>query len=380
MGSANGQSYSVTYSPEKLAELEAFQDTAEGAQTPEEYQQVVAAFLEATKEDLHALKLSTIPSVYYNASRNTYHLKAGELILEDKMPNVLVERLLYSIELGISVEPLIKFYTLLLRNPNYSLEKAANICWYINQKYTDRAYVEKLVEEEGMSYDVALERATGYQTPITQEGLLACRKYATVVDYKYILDEDGNKQRVPRFAETKTINENTGEVTTSIDKPEFAEDYLFLPPVYGDRGDAFYCGGELGHFIKVGQPHFLEKWDMVNTNDHASCVKGLHCGNMDYVRNYSAANRKLLEVFVSPENIGAVVMAGDGAIRVKEYFVYNIQADDYKLRSIYHSSEYAKRTDAQWEKDRAEAIAAIQQKAAEKAQKAAANIDRLTNI
>ena len=48
---------------------------------------------------------------------------------------------------------------------------------------------------------------------------------------------------------------------------------------------SFYCEGANGYsepqyFIKVGCVHRLPSWDMVDTDDERSCVKGLHVGGL----------------------------------------------------------------------------------------------------
>jgi hypothetical protein len=52
--------------------------------------------------------------------------------------------------------------------------------------------------------------------------------------------------------------------------------------------------------------------------------------------------------------IGAVTNDGSGALRVKEYYVYNTFTGVTK--SMYHSSTYAAMTDAAWKEMRITAI------------------------
>lgn len=61
-----------------------------------------------------------------------------------------------------------------------------------------------------------------------------------------------------------------------------------------------------------------------------------------------------MECFVDPSQIGAFDHSGQGAIRCKSYYVHN--AKFAPVRGLYHSSTYAKLTDAQWASERAQAI------------------------
>jgi hypothetical protein len=55
-------------------------------------------------------------------------------------------------------------------------------------------------------------------------------------------------------------------------------------------------------------------------------------------------------------HVGAVPCDEDGAIRCKQYFVHSSLAG--VNGSIYHSSTYAAKTDAEWEEMRNEAVEA----------------------
>ena len=138
---------------------------------------------------------------------------------------------------------------------------------------------------------------------------------------------------------------------TVVAEAKFAEDYTFQPPYQGNRGDAFYCGKELGHIIKVGKVHYLPSWAQVNCDDSNSGVKGLHVGGLDYIQGIHSYNesRVVHNIFVSPEHIGAVVSVerGDGAMRVKQYFVHSSFIGPNK--GLYHSSTYASQTNEQWD-------------------------------
>ena len=75
-----------------------------------------------------------------------------------------------------------------------------------------------------------------------------------------------------------------------------------------------------------------------------------------YVAMYAREDRALLDCFVDPMDIGAIVdiESGDGAIRVKSYFVYDYNKG--RNKGMFHSSHYAAIKDAEWEAYKAAAI------------------------
>jgi hypothetical protein len=143
-------------------------------------------------------------------------------------------------------------------------------------------------------------------------------------------------------------------------KPEFLEQRVFEPAMQHASGDAFYSGEYQGHIIRVGQPVFLDNWNKVNCNDSASCVKGLHVGGLRYIRNYQNDNTITLNVFVDPAHIGGIDHEGTGALRVLKFFPHS--ALEGVTQNLYHSSSYAKYTDAEYDDLFNEAVAKYQQK------------------
>ena len=191
--------------------------------------------------------------------------------------------------------------------------------------------------EKGLAEDVAIELATVYQIKITNEGLLNGYKVSRELLHSFDV-ETGEK--VDRYK--RTFNVDTGEIESE-GLPQYIEDRVFEPAVMGTEGDAFYCGDNKGHHIKVGQTHSLESWDQINTNDNATCVPGLHIGGLRYIAWYAG---EIHNVFVDPMHIGAIPDSSDGAIRCLQYFVHSSLAG--VNGSMYHSSTYAAMTDEQW--------------------------------
>jgi hypothetical protein len=354
-GSVKGQNFGIAFSEEKYAKMIELAQKSTEVETVEEFNAIVEEFLPLTKESFADTVETACPYIHINRATGKYFLKNNGIVSKVPMPESFVDRILVSIEKDIDVMPLIKFWTRLLRNPYLTPSKTRRICNYIAKTYVDYEMAAELINTQGVSEPVAYQRATTLQTPITKEGLLCTYKVSREVKTKYVLDENNEKQVVDRYPSTSTIDENTGEVTTTTEEPLFMEERIFQPAVMHTSGDAFECDGVLGHIIKVGSRIVLPEWSQVDRNDDHSCVKGLHVGNLDYIKGYHTEGvTEKHYIFVDPMFIGAITDDGSGALRVKEYYVYGTFTGVTK--SIYHSSTYAAMTDAEWEKMRKEAI------------------------
>jgi len=357
-GAYNGIPFGVAYSEEKWNAMKELEAKANSVETMEELKPILDEFAMLTQESYKELVETACPWVYVNKATNKFYLQlkpadgTGDAVVSSQpLPKAFVDRILTSVDKKIDVMPLVKAFIRFLRNPNYSADKARRFAEYINAKHTNTTLQTDLMNK-GLSDEVARERATTTQVAVTQEGLIACYKVSQEVDWKYELDEDENKVKKSRYK--PTIDDVTGLVTYAT--PEHVEDRIFQPAVQGTSGDEFFCGDKLGHIIKVGQVHYLPKWDQVNTNDSQSCVKGLHVGNQDYIRGYQNEGTVTHYVFIDPMHIGAIVNGHDGAMRVKQYFVYASFAGTNK--GIYHSSKYGELTDEEYRTMLQEAIQA----------------------
>jgi len=357
-GSANNEQFGIPFDQEKYDAMLELQEASNNAATPAEYQEIVAEFQKLLVVDYKKTIESICPEIHVNKATGKHYLKVKDRVSSVAMPEALIDRIKDSMDKKIDFTPLIKLWTRWLRNPVLRRKTAAGtgerfsekMFNYINTDFTNYDLVDKLISENGLSRDVAIERATTKQVGITVEGLLRTFKVSRELHHKYALNDDGEKIQVPRRG-AQSIDPDTGLITYE----ELAnEDRLFEPAVQRNSGDAFYCGDVKGHFIKVGKSHRLESWNQVNTNDEVSCVKGLHCGGLDYIRGYQYEETETHNVLVDPMNIGAVPCDESGAIRVLEYFV--LDAFSGVNGSIYHSSTYASQSDEKWEKDREEVL------------------------
>ena len=357
-GSVNNEQFGVPYSKETYESMLKLQADAEKVTSMKDYLLIVEDFKALLKVDYKATIESECEHIHINRATGSFHLKTGKQISSIPMPKALVDRILDSMDKGIDFEPLIKMWTRWLRNPvlrtktaNGEGEAFSNKMFnYINSDYTNHELYNKLMDEEGVSEEVARERATTKQVGITVEGLLRTFKVSREIHTKYELDDNGERKQVQR-KKAESIDPDTGLITyTDLSN----EDRLFEPAVQGTRGDAFFCGDKEGHFIRVGEAHRLASWSMVDTNDNRSCRPGLHCGGLDYIDGYQNEGTETHNVLVDPMNIGAVPCDDRGAIRVLEYYV--LDAFSGVNGSIYHSSTYAAQSDAKWEEDRKAAM------------------------
>ena len=352
-GSYGETPFSVTYDQNLYDAMIKVANAANDATDMETYKLHLGEFESLTVEDYTKVIQDKCEFIYVNPSSGEFFLKVGDVVTNQPMPKALVDRIYESIDMGIDFEPLVKMWTRWLRNPLLK-EKGQNFSErffnFVNMKYVHPKLMKELVEEQGLTEDVAERRATMYQMKITKEGLLNGYKVSKEVLHKYDAESG---ERVDRYK--RTFNPDTGEIDSE-GIPEVVEDRLFEPAIMGSGGDAFSCEGSNGfgsdgHFIKVGCSHRLPSWDCVNTNDDSSCVPGLHVGGLKYISFYSG---EIHNVFIDPMHVGAIPDDVDGAIRCLQYFVHSSLVG--VNGSIYHSSTYAAKTDKEWEDMRKEIL------------------------
>lgn len=319
-------------------------------------------FLPLTEESLNEQIASKSEHLVYNEKTGKYYLTSGGKVSSVPLPAKLAEELLEAAEKGLPVDPVVKFWIRLLRNPNIKNRKDANRWASSVVEYISRTFVSPVLKEKylkaGYSEEVATSMATVRQTPLTMEGLVNTKKVVTPLNtesmYKYILDEDGNKKRVLRDTVESDIDEDTGDISRKL---QFAEQWKFQPYIMGTSGDAFFCGsdGKAGHVIRIGQEMWHDSWDKVNCDFNQAGVKGIHTGNQDYINGYEHPDNVTLNCFVDPAMIGAVA-CGDDVLRVKALFPHSIKDRETENKNLYHSSKYAAMKDEEWKKLCQEAV------------------------
>lgn len=378
VGSYGEKTFSVTYTEELYNQMQELAKKADRAETMDELRAILDTFDGLAVEDYTQVIQDKCEHIYVNKATGEFFLKTGDVVSNIPMPAALVERIYESMDMGLDFMPLIKMWTRWLRNPilwkkmhqGTGVEFSTRFFNFINLKYVHPVLYKELTEEKGLSHEVAEKKATMYQMKITKEGLLNGYKVSTEVLHKFDAETGEVVDRYKR-----TFNVDTGEIESE-GLPEFVEDRLFQPAIMGTSGDAFYCEGpngyaNPGHFIKVGCTHRLASWEQVNTNDRQSCVPGLHFGGLEYINRISG---EIHNIFVDPMHIGAVPDDSTGAIRCLQYFVHSSLAG--VNGSIYHSSTYAAKTDAEWAIARREAV----EKSSSRIDEIKAKIARINNL
>lgn len=378
VGSYGEKSFSVKYKEELYKQMQELAKKADRVETMDELRGILDTFDGLAVEDYTELIQDKCEHIYVNSTTGEFFLKTGDVVSNIPMPLALVERIYESMDMGLDFMPLIKMWTRWLRNPilwkkmkaGKGEEFSTRFFNFINLKYVHPVLFKELVEEKGLNEDVAAKKATMYQMKITKEGLLNGYKVSSEVLHKFDAETGEVVDRYKR-----TFNVDTGEIESE-GLPEFVEDRVFQPAIMGEGGDAFYCEGpngyaNPGHFIKVGCTHRLASWDQVDTNDYNSCVPGLHFGGLEYINRISG---EIHNIFVDPMHIGAVPDDNTGAIRCLQYFVHSSLAG--VNGSIYHSSTYAAKTDAEWAIARKEAV----EKSFSRIEEIKAAVARINNI
>lgn len=281
-GSVNMKNFGIKFNQEKWDEMKRLQAEANKAVSMEALKLIIEQFEQLTYENYKTIVETACPDLMVNEATGKFFLKVRKKVSRVPLPQPLVDRILKSVEKGIDPTPVVKACIRFMRNPNFSLGKFRRFADYINYMTIDQQLRDSLVIDNGLTVEVATERATLPQTPITMEGLICTYKVSSELFDKFSLGEDGKVKRIPRYK--KEVDEDTGEVKDGI--PEFVEDRVFYPAVQGlDGGDAFTCetlgSSKKGHLIRVGARHFLDSWDQVNCDDNDSCVKGLHVGKLN---------------------------------------------------------------------------------------------------
>lgn len=378
-GSVNGQQFGVRFTKPRWDAMKALEAKALAATTPDELKEIVEQFIPMTKETYGEIVETATPYIYHDVVRNVYFLKYNDKISSRAIPQGLVDRILKSVEKEIDITPMVKLWVRWLRNPVKPRPgRDAQFVQYINTTYLDKKVYDQAIKD-GVNADVAIERATSFQVPITMEGLMCTYKVSKEITKKFTKGDNGEVVAVDRY--DFDVDEFTGLKTMK--KPQFSEDLVFEPAVMGQSRDAFICRtidgsfNYVGHIIKVGCIISLDDWKKV-TQDGGTGRPGLHCGNLDYIANYQQPGTATHDILVDPMHIGGFSGSGDGALVTKEYFVSRyFQGVN---RSLYHSSTYAAWTDALFAQSVQEVVAKEAKQAEEVAKLHQERADQLSGL
>lgn len=292
-GTLGEDSFSVLYSEDLFKDLMGLQEVSESVEKIDDLKALIEQakkMIDGSKAEMESTKN---PYLFLNPKTKFYHLKYNNVINDMPIPQILVDRILLSMDKGLDYMPVIKMMARVLRNPkvlNGNMNFLQRFANYVDIKVVNPELQTSLMEEKGFSYDVAEEMAKMYSIQITKEGMLLCYKVSSEINWKWEFDKDGNKVKTDLYPKKKSIDPISGLITTEEPDMPNAEERLFEPAVMHQTGDPFYClpkdfDGDFSkfksaHLIKVGCIISHDSWDKVDTDDYHSCVEGLHRKSM----------------------------------------------------------------------------------------------------
>ena len=182
----------------------------------DEYNALMEEFAKLTVQDYKTTIETDCPWIHVNEATGQFFLTYGGVVSSIPMPQALVDRILASMDKEAEYLPLIKMWIRFLRNPilrkkmdNGNGENFADRFFnFVNLEYVHPKLKKELMEDHGLSEEVAERRATMYQMKITKEGLLNGYKVSTEVLTKYDTETGEEVDRYKRM-----FDPDTGEIS-----------------------------------------------------------------------------------------------------------------------------------------------------------------------
>ena len=302
------------------------------------YNQAMAARSNPTSVNCELLLNEVMPGRKLIAD-NIFTIKGGNFYLSGyetvAMPEELVLRIQKHVDEGISVQPLVNFWKLLLLNPN---EAARNDAFKFMSQYdfpiTDSGYFigYRAVKRTEKTYDAV----TGW---VPQKYVELKATGENPADYTAMTDPDGGE-----FVAVKTdvITDNNGnfidpantlgnleemfqnQVTGVTDAPEFTD---------------WYSGTTS---VRIGGTVSMDRGS-VDCDPSNTCSAGLHIGAPGYVKGFGGSGSEYIACLVNPMNICAIPADYSyEKMRVCEYYAYGIVDlnNDMEIRTPYFEVDY----------------------------------------
>lgn len=302
------------------------------------YNQAMAARSNPTSVNCELLLNEVMPGRKLIAD-NIFTIKNGNFYLSGyesvSMPEELVLRIQQHVEKGISVQPLVNFWKLLLLNPD---ENARNDAFKFMSEYdfpiTDSGYFigYRAVKRTDKTYDAV----TGW---VPQKYVELKATGENPADYTAMTDPDGGE-----FVAVKTdiVTDNHGnfidpantlgnleemfqnQTTGVTDAPEFTD---------------WYSGTTS---VRIGGTVSMDRAS-VDCNPANTCSSGLHIGAPGYVKGFGGSGSEYIACLVNPMNICAIPADYSyQKMRVCEYYAYGIVdlANDMEIRTPYFEVDY----------------------------------------
>lgn len=346
-GVCSGTNFSIPFTKDKLDKLKELEAQSKNLTSYEEFKDVVAQFRKELKVDYKSTLSDKLDSVSYVPETGQYHLTLGKGYSAVYIPEKIMNLIIDNDSRGIENTPIINMCRRFLANPKPTQDRFNMLANYVTQTWLDYNAMEELMDSQGLSEEVATKFCTYSDIQITQEGYL---KTSKVVDVIKGIESSETGQKLQRDSRGRFIKPTQKQRS-------YLESMEFEPAIY-KSGDKFYSGGVLGYKYEIGKLASLPSWDFTSLVDNTFHHKGLHTGGLAYVNSYLHGDRQLLDVFVCPSQIAKFTDEGIGEMTCKEFFIFGTSTIDGNMRSLYHTSTYAKIQSEQIQKDMEELVKA----------------------
>lgn len=271
-GCYGGKNFSIPFTKEKYEAIKELEECAKGAKTHGELKNVYSFMDEEVKVDYNSLMVASVEGLVYRKDTKTYHLVMGEGFSDLYLPEVLVNKVVDNYSRGIENTPIVNMFRRFIYNPKPTQERLDMLANYVTQTWFDEEEADRLMEEQGLSEEVAKVYATYNNIQITTEGYLRTYK---VVDIIHNEETSKNRKSLPmRDEKGRFIKGAKAE-----EAKKFLEDIDFTPAIWKD-GDKFFSNGVLGYKYKIGELAALPDWSYTSLVDESYHDKGLHTGKV----------------------------------------------------------------------------------------------------
>jgi len=360
-GSLAGKPFNILYDEDVYSELKVLSGRIDSAESKKEYDTLVESTKSLLEVDFNIEVAAANGYLKYLPNKGTYHLVLNkgtkkEMISSIAIPELLSSMIIESYEEGNDYMPLILAWARFIapdeRGKTKTDEDVKFFASYLAAEFVDQDKVEKLMEEEGLTLEVATQMATYQDIAVTTYGILATYKVADRITkiWKLEKDKDGNTQKVQvdAFPGKETIDPLTGEVTKEEGKPEYLEELMFTPSIH-KNGHKFYSGDKLGYVYEIGKEAVLPE-EAPRNHSNSFGGGGLYGGGNMYIQGFHHEGvNDVLTCFIDPAEIISFQSEGH-ALRTNRMFVNGTTTVEGALSGMYFVSDYAKESDARLKK------------------------------
>ena len=270
---------------------------------------------------------------------NIFTIKNGSFYLTGyetfPMPEELVVRIQSHVEQGLSVQPLVNFWKLLMLNPDpVARESTFKFMSEYDFPITDSGYFigYRSVRRTNKTYDAV----TGW---VPQKYVELKATGENPADYTAMKDPDGGE-----FVAVKTdviTNDNGGFIAPENVLGNLEE--MFTNQTTGVTDAPEYTDWHSGTTsVRLGGTVSMDRAS-VDCNPANTCSRGLHIGAPGYVKGFGGSDSVFLACLVNPMNICAIPADYSyQKMRVCEYYAYGIVDlnNDMEIRTPYFELDY----------------------------------------